>query len=111
MGSKSFAPYVYDPIVFSHLTTSASRSWHDRRTTTRRRWLHVNSNKLWMTAPSTATACPSGFGIPMSSQAFGTTTVVRERVAFIGATDAAKAGLGLTQSYIPGTSAWRPPTC
>jgi hypothetical protein len=75
----------------------------------------VNSNKLWMTA-----TIPSGFGMPMSCHASGATTVVRERVtAIAGATDAAKtgqlfaakAGLGLTQSYNPGNSAWRPPTC
>lgn len=67
----------------------------------------MNSNKLWMTAQ-----IPSGFVMPMGSHAFCATTVVRERVAVIaGTTDAAKAGLGLTQSYFPGTSAWRPPTC
>jgi hypothetical protein len=67
----------------------------------------MNSNKLWMTAQ-----IPSGFGMPMSCHASGATTVVRERVtAIAGATDAAKAGLGLTQSYFPGNSAWRPPTC
>lgn len=75
----------------------------------------MNSNKLWMTAQ-----IPSGFAMPMGSHAFCTTSVVRERVAVIaGTTDAAKAGLrfsakaglGLTQAYFPGTSAWRPPTC
>ena len=72
----------------------------------------MNSNKLWMTAPSITTASPSGFAMPMGSHAFCATSVVRERVAVIaGTTDAAKAGLGLTQAYFPGTSAWRPPTC
>ena len=67
----------------------------------------MNSNKLWMTAQ-----IPSGFGMPMSDHAFGTTTVVIERPAGIaGATDAAKAGFGLVQSYVRGTTAWRPPTC
>jgi len=69
----------------------------------------MNNTKLWMTAQN-----PSCFGMPMSSHAFGagTTAVVRERVAAIaGATDAVKPGLGLTQSYFPGNSAWRPPTC
>ncbi|WP_155993269.1 hypothetical protein [Nocardioides sp. URHA0020] len=79
----------------------------------------MNSNKLWMTATN-----PSDFGMPMSGHAFGvvtpataarrtsTTSVVRERLVDIaGTTGAVKAGLGLAQSYIPGNSAWRPPTC
>jgi hypothetical protein len=79
----------------------------------------MNNTKLWMTAHN-----PSGFGMPMSGRAFGAVTpvtdargiaatcVVRERLADIaGTTDAAKAGLGLAQSYFPGNSAWRPPTC
>jgi hypothetical protein len=73
----------------------------------------VNSNKLWMTAQ-----IPSGFGMPMSGHAFGagmtagTTTVSRERVTVIaGVKGAVKADRVLTQSYLPGNSAWRPPTC
>jgi hypothetical protein len=69
----------------------------------------MNSTKLWMTAQN-----PSCFGMPMSRHAFGagTTTVVRERVADIaGIKGAAKADRVLTQSYFPGNSAWRPPTC
>ena len=74
----------------------------------------MNSNKLWMTAQ-----IPSGFGMPMSGHAFGagmtdgtTTAVSRERVADIaGIKGAAKADRVLTQSYLPGNSAWRPPTC
>jgi len=79
----------------------------------------VNSNKLWMTAQ-----IPSGFGMPMSGHAFGaavlatdvrgtdTTTVVRERITDIAGTKGAvKADRVLTQSYFPGNSAWRPPTC
>jgi hypothetical protein len=82
----------------------------------------MNSNKLWMTAPSTAGQ--SDFGMPMSGHAFGmavpatdargtaTTSVVRERVADIaGIKGAVKADRVLTQSYFPGNSAWRPPTC
>ncbi|GAA4735744.1 hypothetical protein GCM10023350_19490 [Nocardioides endophyticus] len=69
----------------------------------------MNSTKLWMTAQN-----PSCFGLPMSRHAFGarTTFVVRERVADIaGIKGAAKADRVLTQSYFPGNSAWRPPTC
>ena len=79
----------------------------------------MNSTKLWMTAQN-----PSCFGMPMSSHAFGaavlatdvrgtaTTTVVRERIADIaGIKGAVKADRVLTQSYFPGNSAWRPPTC
>jgi hypothetical protein len=122
MGSKSFAPYQGETIVFSHLS--------NRRITVLARPAHnepkevalVNSNKLWMSAPSTAGQ--SCFGMPMSGHAFGVatsaidarrigaTSVVRERVVDIaGTTGAVKAGLGLTQSYFPGNSAWRPPNC
>jgi hypothetical protein len=69
----------------------------------------MNSTKLWMTAQN-----PSCFGMPMSRHAFGagTSTVVRERVADIaGITGATKTDRVLTQSYFPGNSAWRPPTC
>lgn len=73
----------------------------------------MNSNKLWMTAQ-----IPSGFGMPMSGHAFGagmtdgTTTVSRKRVTDIaGIKGAATADRVLTQSYLPGNSAWRPPTC
>ena len=72
----------------------------------------MNSNKLRMTAPSTAGQ--SCFGMPMSGHAFGaaTTSVVRERVADIaGITGAVTADRVLAQSYFPGNSAWRPPTC
>ncbi len=78
----------------------------------------MNSNKLWMTAPSTASAAQSCFGMPISGHAFGTATpaaeartattlVVRDRAvkAIQGAV------MGFAQSYFPGTSAWRPPTC
>jgi hypothetical protein len=74
------------------------------------------------TIPMTA-QIPSGFGMPMcghaaavqatsfprSTAAFGTTSVVRERVA-AGAviTGDAKGDLGL-RAYVPGTSAWSPP--
>ena len=78
----------------------------------------MNSNKLWMTAQN-----PSRFVMPISGHAFGeavrgtdvcttATAVVRERNAVIaGTTGADKRDLGLTQSYFPGTTAWRPPTC
>jgi hypothetical protein len=76
----------------------------------------VNSTKLWMTAQT-----PSAFGMPISGHASGvmtdvrtaaTTVVVRERAGIVAATKGATDGdLGLAQSYFPGTSAWRPPTC
>lgn len=73
------------------------------------------------TIPMTA-QIPSGFGMPVcghaavqatsfprSTAAFGTTSVVRERVA-AGAviTGDAKGDLGL-RAFVPGTSAWSPP--
>ncbi|HYF71240.1 MAG TPA: hypothetical protein VD864_00385 [Nocardioides sp.] len=79
----------------------------------------MNSTKTWMTAQT-----PSPFGMPISGHAFGmtrraadscaaaATVVVRDRKAGIGSTTGAvKTDLGLAQSYFPGTSAWRPPTC
>jgi hypothetical protein len=78
----------------------------------------VNSNKLWMTAQT-----PSAFGMPISGHSFGVTTratdacaaaatvVVRERAVIAGTPGATKGDMGLAQSYFPGTSAWRPPTC
>jgi len=79
----------------------------------------VNSIKLWMTAQN-----PSCFGMPISGgHAFGaaptatdvrrtaTTTVVRERGTDLAAVKGTKGDMGLAQSYFPGTTAWRPPTC
>ena len=69
----------------------------------------MNSTKLWMTAQN-----PSCFGMPMSGHAFGagTPSVVRERMTDIaGIKRVTKADRVLTQSYFPGNSAWRPPTC
>jgi hypothetical protein len=79
----------------------------------------VNSNKLWKTAQT-----PSRFVMPISGHAFGAavrgtdacttaTLVVRERGTgiAIGTKGVAKADMGLAQSYFPGSSAWRPPTC
>ena len=76
----------------------------------------MNSINLWMTAQT-----PSTFGMPISGHAFGTSTdvctaattvVVRERAGILAAPKSATKGdLGLAQSYFPGTSAWRPPTC
>ena len=64
----------------------------------------MNSNTIPMTAN-----IPSGFGMPICGHAFarttagfGTTSVVRERQA------AVKGDMGL--AYVPGTSAWRPPS-
>ena len=70
----------------------------------------MNSNKLWMTDIT-----PSCFGMPISGHAFGTAattataTVVRER--FDATTGAVKPGFAATQSYLPGPTAWRPPSC
>lgn len=78
----------------------------------------MNSTKLWKTAQT-----PSPFGMPISGHAFGVTTcatdrrttaatlVVRDRAAGIGSTAGTAEDAGLTQSYFPGTLAWRPPTC
>jgi hypothetical protein len=119
MGRKSFAPYAGETITFSHSsnprsTVLARPAHNDPKEVTQ-----VNSTKLWMTAQN-----PSGFGMPTLGHTFGAVTpatdardiaatcVVRERLADIaGTTDAVKAGLGLAQSYFPGNSAWRPPTC
>ena len=58
---------------------------------------------------------PSRFGMPAcghasvtSVDAFGTTTVVRERRAAVITGDV-KGDMGLA-AYVPGTSAWRPPS-
>jgi len=76
----------------------------------------MNSTKTWMTAQT-----PSAFGMPVSGHVLGATTtatdvctaaatrVVRERTAAIAG--AAKGDMDLVQSYFPGTTAWRPPTC
>ena len=100
MGRKSFAPYVGETILFSHLS--------NRRTSVLARPAHeepkevaqMNSNKLWMTAQ-----IPSGLGMPVSSHAFVVETPATDARAI------AMSGLGRTQSYFPGNSAWRPPTC
>jgi hypothetical protein len=74
----------------------------------------MNSTLLCTTA-----RIPSSFGMPSSGHAFGVSAVVdgirpfaalvvRERAAVTGA---AKAGLRVAQTSIPGTSAWSPPTC
>jgi len=62
-----------------------------------------------------AAQIPSGFGMPLccppavtASAAFGTTTVVRERQAAV-ITDDVKGDMGLA-AYVPGTSAWSPPS-
>ena len=75
----------------------------------------MNSNKLWMTAQ-----IPSGFGMPISGHAFGDRArrVVARRpscasacTVIAGVKAPPRRHLGLTQSYFPGTTAWRPPTC
>lgn len=77
----------------------------------------MNSIKLRMTATT-----PSCFGMPISGHASvitpatdartATMLAVRPRGAvFAGVTGAVKGGLGFAQSYVPGTTAWSPPTC
>jgi hypothetical protein len=80
----------------------------------------VNSNKLWMTAQT-----PSRFCTPISGHTFGVATpandartmrtstalVVRQRAAIAAIQGVVKGDMGLAQSYFPGTTAWRPPTC
>ena len=70
------------------------------------------SNKLSMTAQN-----PSCFGMPTRGHAFaatlwgtdlgafGTSMVTRDRQATL-----VKGGKGLVPTYIPGTTAWSPPT-
>ena len=62
-----------------------------------------------------AAQIPSGFGMPAcghasvtSIGAFAATTVVRERQAAVITGDV-KGDMGLV-AYVPGTSAWRPPS-
>ena len=69
----------------------------------------MNTNTI-----KTAVQIPSGFGMPacghafpvsvLPATAFATTSVVRDRQA-----TAAKGDMGLI-AYVPGTSAWRPPS-
>ncbi|GAA4371161.1 hypothetical protein [Nocardioides caricicola] len=78
----------------------------------------MNSTKTWMTAQT-----PSAFGMPICGHAFTvsaraaeagnaatTKLVMRDRVAVI-ADSFGDDNRGLAQSYVPGTSAWSPPTC
>ena len=62
-----------------------------------------------------AAQIPSGFGMPVcghasvtSSAGFAATTVVRERRTAV-ITDDVKGDMGLA-AYVPGTSAWSPPS-
>lgn len=125
MGTKSFAHYMPETIVFSAFV-------HKQRITALARPAHyspkevaiVNSNKLRMTALN-----PSSFGMPTTGCAFGVITDAR-RASVQGTTVSAVQGAatavrdrkaiagmgidghtGLAKSYFPGTSAWRPPTC
>jgi hypothetical protein len=53
--------------------------------------------------------------MPISGAAFGAftpaTDAVRERAAIAATQGAVKAHVGLAPSQLPGTTAWRPPTC
>jgi hypothetical protein len=109
MGSKSFAHYTAEAIVFSAFarkqrTTALARPAHNAP----KEVASMNSTKLWMTDLT-----PSCFGMPISGHAFGTaaTSVVRERIGATVTTGAVKQGLAATQSDFPGTTAWRPPSC
>jgi hypothetical protein len=66
-----------------------------------------------MTKLTQTTHSASGFAMPICGPDFGAIApagvLVRERAA--GATGAVKGAAGLVQSYFPGTSAWRPPSC
>ena len=75
----------------------------------------MNSIKTQMAAQ-----IPSDVRMPMSGHAScastirtaGTAVVLRERTGIVAPTAGTTDGdLGLAQSYFPGTSAWRPPTC
>ena len=61
-----------------------------------------------------AAQIPSGFGMPacghasVTSNGFAATTVVRERQSAVITGDV-KGDMGLA-AYVPGTSAWSPPT-
>ena len=60
-----------------------------------------------------AAQIPSGFGAPVCGHGslvtgFGATTVVRERRAAVITGDV-KGDMGLA-AYVPGTTAWRPPS-
>lgn len=76
----------------------------------------MNSTKTWMTAQS-----PSAFGMPICGHTSGasvieagsaaaTTLVVRKRQAFLG-TNGITTDRAFVPSYVPGTTAWSPPTC
>lgn len=63
---------------------------------------------------SMAVQIPSHFGMPIcaatpatAALTGGRSSVVRERLAVTAAT---AAGLGFVPAYVPGTSAWSPPT-
>lgn len=67
-----------------------------------------------------AAQTPSGIRMPKSGHAScastlsatATAVVLRERTGVIAPTAGTTDGdLGLAQSYFPGTSAWRPPSC
>jgi hypothetical protein len=73
----------------------------------------MNSTKLRMTAST-----PSRFGMPSCAHAFGMTPATDLRAATLvvragieGTQGAIERGTGFAPSYLPGTSAWRPPTC
>jgi hypothetical protein len=66
--------------------------------------MKLNSNQMPAFIPSYFGAPICGHASDVSLAGFGTTTVVRERQA------ARKGDMGLVAGYVPGTSAWRPPS-
>ena len=56
-------------------------------------------NNIPMTASN-----PSSLGMPICGHASVTTFVMRDRQAFL------KGDMGLATAYVPGTTAWSPPT-
>ncbi|HEU4812198.1 MAG TPA: hypothetical protein VFT00_08645 [Nocardioides sp.] len=61
-----------------------------------------------------AAQIPSGFGMPISGHAFGSTNLRSVNPCAAGTAASArdrKVVTDATTGYFPGTSAWRPPNC
>jgi hypothetical protein len=67
--------------------------------------MKLNSNQMPAFIPSYFGAPICGHASDVTSAGFGTTTVVRERQAA-----QFKGDMGLVAGYVPGTSAWSPPS-
>lgn len=66
--------------------------------------MKLSSNQMPAIIPSYFGAPNCGHASDVSLAGFGTTFVVRERQA------APKGDMGLVAGYVPGTSAWSPPS-